>query len=209
MTGLQIAALALYQHINTVGAFCYLPVLPVRSSSDSRPPFTNGKYQLNNQLPKVYTITLILSVSLPQAQQAHQASHHLLSLPTILTPPMAPTPLHRRLSSAPRTPIDPLATFSGFDFEKSPGERKRKTRSYEPASLVQVWRRSSERVGGYRRRSSVGLEVDVSLPHDGAECEGIGRNGSSTIRAVFDLSAVAGQAAIVLGSVCVVSTAIP
>ncbi|KAK4688313.1 hypothetical protein P7C73_g1808, partial [Tremellales sp. Uapishka_1] len=61
VTALQLVALGLYQ-TQAGNAFCYLPVIP---------------------LPKIYTVTLILSLCLPPEHLQAAAPSHVFSLPTI------------------------------------------------------------------------------------------------------------------------------
>ena len=128
MTGLQISALVLYENFMDYVALCYLPILTVRN-------FSLSMGETDSQLPKVYTITLILSVSLPQSQSLdHRLSGQILSLPVIRSVDHLSSPQHA-----------PLPHVYEKDFVAE--QCRKKPRSYSPGTTERIsaaWRRSQE-----------------------------------------------------------------
>ncbi|WWC97400.1 hypothetical protein V866_004279 [Kwoniella sp. B9012] len=96
VSGLQLSSLLLYNYWR-YNAFCYLPIL---------------------FLPKVYNITLILSLSVPHSTEIAPNPSHMFSLPTILDTQVPNNETNRRYTSPVPDHYD--GTKSKNDIEKQP-----------------------------------------------------------------------------------------
>ncbi|KAK6904868.1 hypothetical protein I203_105687 [Kwoniella mangroviensis CBS 8507] len=96
VSGLQLSSLLLYNYWR-YNAFCYLPIL---------------------FLPKVYNITLILSLSVPHSTEIAPNPSHMFSLPTILDTQVPTNEPNRRFTSP--LPDHNAATRSRNGIDKQP-----------------------------------------------------------------------------------------
>lgn len=147
MTGLQVTTLLLYYYAK-YSSWCYFPMILV---SYSPYPRSSGN-TLIPQLPKVYSITLILSISLPQYTAA-QAHSQVISLPTISpsqdeyrrasSPAICPTTLQPPLNTHPSPLQDPHIHVErpawGGDVEEKDEKAKVKTATRSAPAYGTRW----------------------------------------------------------------------
>lgn len=152
VTTIQLTALFLYQFAKT-SSWCYFPVLSVSYHHISPPALRiSGGKLTNGQLPKFYTITLILSLSLPHTHGTGPSPSHVFSLPTITshhhpTSPLPPSPpaSHRSLSLIPVSPL-----CNGEEKGAKRKSLKSVKSGHRPTlcdSVEKGWRKSQEWIG--------------------------------------------------------------
>ncbi|WVW81444.1 hypothetical protein I302_103438 [Kwoniella bestiolae CBS 10118] len=151
VSALQLSSILLY-HYWRYNAFCYLPIL---------------------FLPKVYNITLVLSLSVPHSTEIAPDPSHMFSLPTILDT-QAPSTEHIRRVASPLTIDNPHSNPRNLhpqDVEKQsemverPRSDKRQWISWSvgaiPSSSSQIRNRQSQ-----SRRSTTHQRYSYHEDHD-------------------------------------------
>lgn len=131
------------------------------------------------QLPKIYTLTLLLSLTLPQGHRTGHSASHVFSLPTIELDP-TPTPrrslpsslTHRRSSPSSRITVLPPLQLGNKE-KHGDGDKRKSSKSGLSSVVARSWRLSQEWVSwsllaGEDRRES-GKSKDEEGKYAGAK----------------------------------------
>lgn len=151
MTGLQLTALFLFEY-KRAAAFCYLPILFVRTCIG-----VVWQRLTSLQLPKIYTLTLILSLTLPQNHQPGHTPSHVFSLPNLEscpnegnanTSPYSTGIYHRHTNTNPNTTpvpvLPPLQLTLSKQAKDRDKDKRKSTKSNLSSAVARSWRLSQD-----------------------------------------------------------------